>query len=268
MAPCRVRQVRTRLSERIPTTGSTEAATSRPGSSPSCSLRRCGRPSGHSGSRPRSGGASPARRPPDPGKSACSDGAGMPIPATCTPRTNPPPEPATAGGLDPIQLSRRRDTEWPMSCGKVRVVGRGPRSRTHCARTTSVATRTGPDTAWARSGTEPPRQRRISYRKCRNRPSQLIPTGPPATTPRSSPRRFRIAAHSMTNRRPGARSAARSGRDPVAGDARQAPSAPQRRRQPVRRPVRAGHLGGTAGPAGRERPRRASGQVRASKAAA
>jgi hypothetical protein len=35
------------------------------------------------------------------------------------------------------------------------------------------------------------------------RPSQLIPTGPPATTPRSSPRRFRIAAHSMTNRSSG-----------------------------------------------------------------
>jgi len=34
-------------------------------------------------------------------------------------------------------------------------------------------------------------------------PSQLIPTGPPATTPRSSPRRFRIAAHSMTNRSSG-----------------------------------------------------------------
>ena len=79
----------------------------------------------------------------------------------------------------------------------------GARSRTRCARTMSVATRTGPDTAWARSEMEPPRQRRISYRKCRNRPSQLIPTGPPATTPRSSPRRFRIAAHSMTNRSSG-----------------------------------------------------------------
>jgi hypothetical protein len=30
---------------------------------------------------------------------------------------------------------------------------------------------------------EPPRQRRISYRKCRNRPSQLIPTGPPGHDP-------------------------------------------------------------------------------------
>jgi hypothetical protein len=30
---------------------------------------------------------------------------------------------------------------------------------------------------------EPPRQRRISYRKCRNRPSHLIPTGPPGHDP-------------------------------------------------------------------------------------
>jgi hypothetical protein len=136
-------------------------------------------------------------------------------PATTRPAFQPGARPPTGGSNPSVSMPARARSheisEFEFHISPVRSSSRphtgvgteGARSRTRCARTMSVATRTGPDTAWARSGMEPPRQRRISYRKCRNRPSQLIPTGPPATTPRSSPRRFRVAAHSMTNRSSG-----------------------------------------------------------------
>jgi hypothetical protein len=76
----------------------------------------------------------------------------------------------------------------------------GTRSSSRCARAGSSVSRRGLPTASSTSGICPSRQRRISYRKIRNRPAQRVPTGPSATTPRCSPRVSRTGACSITNR--------------------------------------------------------------------
>jgi hypothetical protein len=76
----------------------------------------------------------------------------------------------------------------------------GTRSSTRCAHARSSLNRRGLPTASPTSGICPSRQRRISYRKIRNRPAERAPTRPSATTPRCSPRASRTGAISMTNR--------------------------------------------------------------------
>jgi hypothetical protein len=76
----------------------------------------------------------------------------------------------------------------------------GTRSSTRCARARSSLRQRGLSTASSTSAIRPSRQRRISYRKIRNRPAQRVPTGPSATTPRRSPWSSRTGACSMTNR--------------------------------------------------------------------
>jgi hypothetical protein len=116
-------------------------------------------------------------------------------PATTRPAFQPGARPPTGGSNPSVSMPARARSheisEFEFHISPVRSSSRphtgvgteGARSRTRCARTTSVATRTGPDTAWARSGMEPPRQRRISYRKCRNRPEPAHPDRPPGHDP-------------------------------------------------------------------------------------
>jgi hypothetical protein len=62
----------------------------------------------------------------------------------------------------------------------------------------SALTRRGLATAWDRSGMTPLRQRRTSYRKNFERPSQVSPTEPAQTTPRSGSLLPQTGAISMT----------------------------------------------------------------------
>src|SRR5918996_348297 len=85
--------------------------------------------------------------------------------------------PQTSGGTEPVRSSTRR------------------------AASRSSVTRRGPPTASDTSGMTPSRQRRISYRRKRNRARLGLPTGPSATTPRVRPSAFGIGqAFSITNR--------------------------------------------------------------------
>jgi hypothetical protein len=119
--------------------------------------------------------------------------------AMSTPARQPGARPRGGGVISPASIPARTSSheitafEFHISpvCRWSRPQTRGgrlgTRSRICDAWARLLATRTGLETAAARSGITPSRQRRISYRKCRKRPASLVPTGPSKTTPRRSP---------------------------------------------------------------------------------
>lgn len=119
------------------------------------------------------------------------------------------------------------------------------RSSTRRAVSTSTLSRRGLSTASAMSGMTPSRQRRISYRKIRNRPAQRLPTAPEATTPRSVGAPRGTGACSIHTSLPGLPRRAPRGRD-------RTPVGVPAGRQPTRR------HGRCTGRNGRPRPTAAS----------
>lgn len=95
--------------------------------------------------------------------------------------------PARARSHEMIEFEFHISPVWHSSRPQTRAGRDGTRSRIRNARARSFATRMGLETASAMSGITPSRHRRTSYRKSRNRPASVVPTGPSTTTPRRSP---------------------------------------------------------------------------------
>ena len=134
------------------------------------------------------------------------------IPA-CQPGARPPTGGCTDATSSPARVITQLIMEFefhispaPSSSRPQTGVGtEAMKSSTRWASAGSSLRSRGLSTASATSGMTPLRQRRTSYRNIRRRPTRRLPTGPPATTPRSAGSPRGTGACSMTKRPCGVR---------------------------------------------------------------